>query len=281
MKWIVGLLLAGLMQLSAADSDFDGVDNKTDRCANTPFGDLVDSVGCTTKTVFTDTAYDLIVGINYADTNYNTLEKADTLTTTFQADMYRGDLFAQILTSYFHSVETNTTDSGWNDTQMGVYIKSHPASNLTLQSGLGIILPTYDSGYGNEAVDIFGAINLQYDINEHYHLFGGLTYTMVNDTDIQDALQDGNTSSVSSTVQYRNTTAFTAGVGYATLHNGFVNIAYSQSDSIYVGVSPFKTLSLNSMLPLDDHWFVLGNYRYGLSESTSDHEIAVRLGYYF
>ncbi len=269
MKKTVLLLLVSFLQVFAIDSDFDGVDDKKDRCKNTSFGDLVDKFGCTQKTLFTDTAYDIIVGATYADTNYNTLEKSDTLTTTFQADMYRGNISAQILTSYFRSDETNTSDNGWNDTQLGVYFQTHPSSSLTLQPGFGIILPTYDSGYNNEAIDLFGSVHAQYDLDEHYHLFGGLTYTLINDKNIPNS------------VQYRNTTAFTAGIGYTIPNNGFINVAYTQSQSIYTGVEAFKTLSLNGMIPLDAHWFVLGNYRYGLSDSTSDNEISVRLGYYF
>jgi hypothetical protein len=269
MERLLFILLLNVLHVFAVDSDLDGVDNTLDRCKNTSFGDLIDEFGCTKKTLFTETAYDIIVGANYSDTNYNTLEKANTLTTTFQADVYRGNMSAQISTSYFRSDETNISDSGWNDTQLGLYIKMHPSSSLTLQAGSGVILPTYNSGYDNEATDLFGSINAQYDLDEHYNVFGGFTYTLVND------------KSILNTVEYQNTSAFTAGVGYATTNNGFINGAYTQSQSIYTGVEAFKTLSINGMIPLDKHWFVLGNYRYGLNDSTSNHEVAMRLGYYF
>lgn len=269
MQRILFILFLSVLQVFALDRDLDGVDDTSDRCKNTPFGDLVDAFGCTKQTLFTDTAYDIIVGATYADTNYNTLEKANTLTSTLQADVYHGNISAQILTSYFRSDETNISDSGYNDTQLGVYIKTNPSSSLTLQPGFGVILPTYNSGYDNEAVDLFGSINAQYDLDEHTHIFGGLTYTLINDKDVPNR------------VQYQNTTAFTAGVGYATSNNGFINLAYTQSQSIYAQVEALKTLSLNGMVPLDAHWFILGNYRYGLSDSTSDNEIALRLGYYF
>lgn len=269
MQRIFPILFLTVLQVFALDSDLDGVDDTSDRCKNTPFGDLVDAFGCSTKTLFTDTAYDIILGATYADTNYNTLEKANTLTTTFQADVYHGNISAQISSSYYRSDETNSSDNGWNDTQLGLYIKMKPFTSLTLQPGVGVILPTYKSGYNNEAIDIFGSINAQYDLDEHYHVFGGLTYTLVNDKNIRN------------TVQYRNTTALTAGIGYATVNNGFVNVAYTQSQSIYTEVEAFKTLSLNGMIPLDKHWFILGNYRYGLNDSTSDNEVSMRLGYYF
>ena len=225
---------------------------------------------------------DVIVGGVYSDTNYNTMEKSDTFTTTFQADVYSGDVSAQILTSYYRSDDTNMSDSGWGDTQLGVYLKTYPSSALTLQPGFGIILPTYNSGYNNEAVDIFGSIYAQYDLDKSYYAFGGFTYTVVNDKDIQNATRYRKTSIIlGDTIHYRNTSSFTAGAAYRTNSNGYVNIAYTQNQSIYAGVESFKTLSLNAMTPLDAHWFVIGNYRYGLSDTTSDNEFALRVGYYF
>lgn len=272
MKKTVLIILAGILPLFGAGE-----------CTNTPFGDLIDNFGCTKKTRSTDIGSDIIIGGVYSDTNYNTLEKADTFTTTFQADVYYGDMSAQILTSYFRSDGTGTNDDGWNDTQLGVYLKTYPSAALTLQPGFGIILPTYNSGDNSEAIDVFGSLNAQYDLDKHYNIFGGLTYTVVNDKDGRRIVRDKNSHAIISDtpIQYQNTTAFMAGIGYAADNNGFINIAYTQSQSIYTGVEAFKTLSLNGMLPLDNHWFVLGNYRYGLSDSTSDNEIAVRLGYYF
>lgn len=267
MKRILFLLFFSALHLFAIDSDLDGVSDSKDRCPNTPFGDLADNFGCTKETLYTDMAYDIIVGAGYSDTNYNTLEKTDTLTTTFQADMYRGNLFAQILTSYYRSDESN--DQGWNDTQTGVYFKSNIAPALNIQVGGGLILPTFKTGYNNEAIDLFGSLYAKYDLDESFNLFGGYTYTLVND------------KSIPNIVQYHNTHSFTAGAGYSTHHNGFANIAYEEFESIYVGLETFKTLSLNGMLPIDEHWFLLGNYRYGLSDSASDNEVILRVGYYF
>jgi len=267
MKRILFLLLLSSVCLFAIDSDLDGVSDGSDRCPNTPFGDLADDFGCTKKTLYTDTAYDIILGIGYADTNYNTLEKTNTLTTTLQADMYRGNLSAQILTSYYRSDESG--DKGWNDTQAGVYFKSNIAPALNIQVGGGLILPTFKTGYDNEAVDVFGSLYAKYDLDESYNLFGGYTYTFVNDKPIANV------------VQYHDTNSFTVGAGYSTHHSGFINIAYEKFESIYVGVETFKTLSLNGMVPIDSNWFILGNYRYGLSDSASDNEVILRVGYYF
>lgn len=225
---------------------------------------------------------DVIVGATYSDINYYTMEKADTLTTTFQADLYRGNISAQLLTSYFQSEATNMDDNGWGDTQLGLYFMTYPSSSLTLQPGFGIILPTYDTGYNNEAVDIFGSLYAQYDFDKYYYLFGGFTYTMVNDKDVQNITRYRRSSFIlGDSIQYQNTSSFTAGAAYRTSNNGYINLAYTQTQSIYTDLESFKTLSLNGMMPLDPRWFVLGSYRHGLSDTTSDNEFTLRIGYNF
>ena len=225
---------------------------------------------------------DVIVGATYSDINYNTMAKADTLTTTFQGDLYSGNMSAQILTSYFRSNDNNISDSGWGDTQLGLYYTTSPSPSLTLQPGFGIILPTFNTGYNNEAIDLFGSIYAQYDLEKNYYVFGSFTYTVVNDKDIQNVTRYRNSSFIlGNTIHYQNTSSLTAGAAYKTFNNGYINIAYAQTQSIYAGVDAFKTLSLNAMTHLDSRWFVIGNYRYGISDTASDNEIAVRVGYNF
>jgi len=225
---------------------------------------------------------DVIVGITYSDTNYNTMEKSDTFTTTLQADLYEGDISAQILTSYFRSDDTYVSDNKWGDIELGLYYKTYPSSTLTLQLGGGIILPTYKSGYNNEAIDIFGSIAAKYDFDKYYYVFGGFTYTVVNDKDVQEAMRYHHSSYiVGDSIKYDNTSSFNIGTGYRTNNNGYVNIEYTQTQSIYTDIESFKILSLNGRMPLDAHWFLIGNYRYGLSDTASDNEITLRLGYYF
>lgn len=189
---------------------------------------------------------DVMIGTTYSDTNYNTMEKSDTFTTTLQADVYKGDMSAQILTSYFRSDDSNVNDNGWGDTELGFYYKIHPSASLTLQPGFGVILPTYKSGYNNEAIDIFGSINAKYEFDKYYYVFGGFTYTLVNDKDVQDATQYHHSSYiVGDSIQYHNTSSFNVGTGYKINNNGYISVEYAQIQSIYTDVESFKILSLN------------------------------------
>jgi len=270
MKFLPIFLLFGILSVYGAnDADFDGVDDTMDKCPNTPFSDLVDTNGCTTLTLYTQTDYDIIVGVNFSTMNTNTLENTKTSNTTFQADMYHGNLSAQLLTSYFKSEVSTYSSTGWNDTQLSLFYTSKPTEGFIVQTGMGIILPTYSTGYGNEAIDYRGSIALQYTLQPQINLFGGYSYTLINDTEIPKV------------ADYQNTNAFYGGIGYRSPKNNSIHLSYTHSQSIYTGVDPIETLSMGIFIPLNTQWFLLGDYKYGLSSTASDHETALRLGYSF
>ncbi len=261
------LLLITLLVYGANDADLDGVDDAVDKCPNTPFSDLTNAYGCTTSSLYTQTSYDIIMGLNLSSMNANTLENAKTSNTTFQGDVYHGNFSAQLLASYFKSKDSTYRDKGWNDTQLNLFYLFNPTKELMIQTGVGVIFPTYSTGYSNEAADYMASLSLQYSLDKNINLFGGYSYTMVNDDDVGNLLN------------YQNTNAFYAGVRYLDNKNKSLSVSYTNTQSIYSGVNPIETLSFGAMIPLNLHWFVLGDYRYGLS--ASDHEAALRIGYAF
>lgn len=263
----VSLLLSGY--LFSADADLDGVDDAQDQCMNTPFSDLVNARGCTIRSLQSDSNYDIILGVGYSQINYASQEKTDTFTQTLQADYYNGNIWAQVAGSYFNSSSPGLKQSGSGDTLIALYYKSAFGNSLTVQTGIGVLLPTYNSGYHNEAADYQGSLNVQYDFNEHLNLFGGYSYTIVNDTDILN------------TVQYQNTQSFYAGAGYAINDGTRISASYAQAQNMYVGTQTVKTASIGLFYQLSTHWFTMLDYRYGLSDSASDHDGSVRIGYSF
>jgi predicted porin len=264
---LLPLLLSGC--LFAIDSDMDGVDDAQDQCRNTPFSDLVNASGCTIRSLQSSDHYDIIVGAGYSQINYASQEKADTTTQTLQADYFNGNIWVQLAGSYFQSSSPSFTQSGLGDTLIALYYKSPFDNGFTVQTGVGILLPTYNSGYHNEAIDYQGSINAQYDLSDNTNLFAGYSYTLVNDTNIPN------------TVQYQNTQSFYAGAGYAFNDATRLSASYAQAQSMYIGTSTIKTASASLFYQLNTHWFTMLDYRYGLSDSASDHDGSVRLGYYF
>ncbi|MDA3947323.1 MAG: DUF3187 domain-containing protein, partial [Helicobacteraceae bacterium] len=51
------------------DSDLDGVEDRVDRCPNTPLSDLVDMSGCRKKNVVNSHHFDIILGVTYGQTD--------------------------------------------------------------------------------------------------------------------------------------------------------------------------------------------------------------------
>ena len=282
MKRLLFTLSLLTLPLSAySDFDLDGVDDAIDRCPDTPMTELVDSYGCTTENLEGEHHFDVIAGLSLSQFNENTLsalntEDTDTLTTTLQVDYYYKSFSLQASTSYFDSQSQSSSDSGQNDSFIGAYYQLHPATSLNLQLGGGLILPTYDTGYDNNNLDFTASASISY-LLQNINLFGGYSYTLVNDDDFSYLDSDNNTV----TVRYRNTNAFNAGIGFYPTEKLYASVAYTRSDSIYQDVKTIETASAYLFYTIDKHWFATMNYAYGLSDSASDHYGAFRLGYYF
>ncbi len=273
MRKTVSMLLLCTMTLFAfTDSDLDGVDDSVDKCPNTPIMDLVDANGCSIKSLITSERYDIIFGLSYSELNYRLNEKTDTYTSSFQADYYRDDFSLQFSTSYYTSSDSTGYDSnGMNDTTIAAYYRFKPLSFLSIYAGLGLILPTYESDLGNNNTDYTISLNFSYSIDDA-NLFAGYNHTLVGDDDVKSG---------STLVEYQNTDAFSIGTGYYFTPKLYSSISYYQSDSIYKSVETIRNLSFYAFYSIDSYWFATASYAMGLSDSTSDNYLAMRVGYYF
>ncbi len=262
-------ILVNSYLFAGIDSDLDGVEDAFDKCPNTPFSDLVDKDGCSIKSLENNVHYDIIMGIGTSQMNYASGDKTDTTTTTFNANYYSGNITASVSSSYFSSRLIASTDKGFNDTIISVNIKSASKDELVLQAGVGVILPTYKSGYNNEAIDYLGSIGFSYSLNKDYNLFGGASYTLINDTDIVNK------------VTYQNTKFFYGGLGYIISDASSINISYLSTDSIYSSTEAIISIAVGYFHQFNQHWFTMIDYRYGLSDSASKYDGLLKLGYYF
>jgi hypothetical protein len=265
---LFGLLLSVTSLWSYIDSDIDGVEDADDRCPQTPLSDLVDRDGCAIQSTGKRLQYDIIVGGGYSQINYASQESADTMTSLLQADVYAGKWWLQGSTSYYRSSIGNTTESGWEDTQITLYYQFTPNEKLTLYSGLGIVLPTYRSGYANEAADYAVSVDFRYALTTNTTLFGSYSHTWVNDSDTPE-------------MAYQNTQAFRLGGGYILSPKSSFTLSYNQTDSIYATTESIRGIGLGYFYEMDPHWFMTGDYGYGLSDSASDHTLSARVGYCF
>ncbi len=267
MKYILALFLVLSINLYAYnDSDLDGVGDSVDLCPNTSYTELVDIRGCVIKSAFSLHHYDIIVGGSYTREDYSGLKKNDILTSSAQVDYYYKNFSLQASTSYYAS--SSNSDSGLNDSVLAGYYQFTPLPSLYMRVGLGAILPTYDTDLNNNNTDYFTSLNLSYSLNK-FNLFGGYIRTLINDDNV-------------GTVTYNDTNAFNVGTGYYFGEKLYISIAYNTAESIYSFVDEdIETVSWYMYYSIDNHWFTTASYAYGLSDTTSDHYLGVRLGYYF
>jgi len=271
-KFLLALILCFNLSLVAYDDfDMDGVDDAIDKCPNSLLTDLVDINGCVKKSLVSNHHFDIILGVNYSQIDYNTNEKTDTISSSFQADYYYKKFSLQVATSYFKSASKTYDNKGQNDSLVSANYQVNLFDNLNLRVGAGVILPTYESGLENNNVDYLGSLNLSYSFKD-INIFGGYSYTFVNDDDIDNS---------TAVVQYQDINALYAGLGFYPSSQLYLSLSYNSSDSIYKDVIAIENASVYSYYSLNENYFSTFSYAYGLSDSASDHYVSLRIGYYY
>lgn len=263
-KALILITAVSLSLLAYSDYDMDGVDDAVDKCPNTPFNELVDIEGCTVKKAWNKEHLSIIYGISFSEADYTITKNSDTLSQSIQIDYYYNDFSIQASSSYYVSDD----ESGLNDSFIGTFYRLSTSDELTLRVGGGIILPTYDTELDNNNMDVMASASFSYMLGK-INLFGGYSYTMVNDDDILGL------------VSYQDTHSYSMGAGFYARSNLYVSGYYTTSESIYKDTTDIETLSLYTFYSIDKNWFTTFSYAYGLSDSASDNSFTLRLGYYF
>lgn len=263
-KALIFLMTASLSLYAYSDFDMDGVEDSLDECPNTPFNELVDIRGCTIKVLGEQHHFSILYGIGFSEADYTATRKSDTVTQKLQMDYYYQNFSFQASSSYYDSDD----DSGMNDSFIGAYYKLSPLNRLTLRVGGGLILPTYDTELDNNNMDITASANISYMLDD-MNLFGGYSYTVINDDDVLGI------------ASYQNTSSYSAGLGFYPSSYLYVSGYYTNSESIYKNIEDIETLSVYTFYSIDANWFTSFSYSYGLSDSASDNAFMFRLGYYF
>jgi len=258
------------------DSDFDGVEDAYDKCPNTPFSELVDINGCAVKSLLSLHHFDIITGVSYSDSDYQTLNKTDTFSTPLQFDYYYKNFSLQVTTSYFTTSGSGFSDRGYYDSFIGASYQENVLENLSLQVGAGILLPTYQTELNNNRADYTASLNLSYTLSK-FSLFAGYSFTFIGDDDTVIEYED----SPSEPINYQNSNAYSLGTGYYISDRLYSSVAYNYSDSIYKSIKPIETASFYAYYSLSEEYFCTLSYAYGISESASKNYASLRIGYFY
>ncbi|WP_457744912.1 DUF3187 domain-containing protein [Sulfurimonas sp.] len=279
MNKLLLLLLSSFLATSLfaySDSDMDGVSDALDKCPNTPLTDLVNISGCPIKSLSVSkksmSHADIIVGANYSGSNFSSLNPSDTYGASLQVDYYYGNFSLQASTSVYQTNSSGYNENGLNDSFVGAAYNIKPTKSFTLRLGAGAILPTYNSSLNNNKTDYTASLSLNYLLLQKVNIFGGYSYTMINDTDVVDA---------NNNYRYQDTNAYSAGVGYYFTSKFYMSGAYNLSNSIYVNVADIKTASTYGYYSINKNLFLTFSYAYGLSDTASQNAFSIKIGRYF
>lgn len=276
MKKLIFICLLSTSLLAAQDSDLDGVPNNIDQCPNTPLMDLVNAKGCPVHTAATVKAkssdhYDIILGADYGRSDYQLTPKTDIYASTLQFDYYHKAFSFGLSSMYYYTKASNYSSSGIGDTTLTGYYSLYPTNAFVFKVGTGVILPTYNSSLHNNKTDYLGCVYAAYQKN-NFILFGGYTYTFINDTNINNT---------TNTINYQNTNAYNVGLGYNFTQKFYASASYYQANSIYKNVQDLQNVNFSIFYSINQHWFTSFSYAAGLNNATSQSYSSLKIGYYY
>ncbi len=255
------LLLAPSLLWAYSDSDFDGVEDAFDRCAATPFSDLVDHTGCTVTSLYTPKRFTLSVGALYSEHDQNTQAAVQSSYLTLGLSYTQNALRCQIDAALY----TQEDQSGWADTALSLSYALHPAHALTLEPFIALHLPTYDTQ--NAATDYTGGVSA-YWVQEAGMAFTTLGYTLIGDADFE-------------ATRFQNSASLSAGYGLWLHDSLFASAKYSAQESIYEGEEALQASALEASWSMGAGYTLHLSYALGLSATQSKHSASVILSHSF
>ncbi len=272
MKFFFIIIVLQNFAFAYIDSDFDGVEDKYDRCPNTSFSDLVDKDGCTIKKVPMAKEIGkltLIFGANYSDYHSKYANKTRTLSESLELDYEIQKIKIMLYISRFSSKNTplnQYNDSSFTDTRLSLlYALKQMIPNLKLSLKGGIAIPNYKGAMGNNGFDFFYGINANYFINKA-SLFASYTYTRIGDKDL-------------SYLAYQNTNALSFGAGYSFTPKLYSSLSYYISESIIKSAEKIKSISSFTYYNINKKLFSTLSLSHDLNKNIVSNSYGMQLGY--
>ncbi|GEM_PF-4863309 len=274
MKGLTLFLLPGLLSAAAVfsdDSDFDGVEDRFDRCPDTPFELTVDADGCpdeplpSTPELFVSAS----VGITWSTGKYGGDDTVESLSNEAVLALYTGRFNASVTGAYYYRGAYDPTvatydGGGIADTLLTAGWLLSVSDRFDLSAGVHLKLPTAADGLGTGEADY--GVSLRGTCSaDGVQAFAAAGYTVTG---------DGETD-------YRDIVFGSIGSGFRldSRSYGSVSIDYSQAYSR--DTEDLWSLSLYGSYDLYTTLTLRLNYSIGLSDSVADHLVSAMLTHYF
>ncbi|MCI0500719.1 MAG: hypothetical protein L0Y61_03090 [Epsilonproteobacteria bacterium] len=254
------LAVAVLQSLSFGfdDDDFDGVENKFDKCPATNILEIVDDDGCAIKDL--NPSFELTISL------YNF--KKDGIASNSQslsANVYYQDLNLEANFSTNDSLQNDSQNS--SDTmEINIFYALPLKSDIAVWLGTGISVPMSKT-QTNDKNDYSLYANFSKYI-ETMDLFGGLSYKIINDTD-----EFGE--------KFRNTFGYYFGIKHYIKDKISCDLQYATTQNELSGEESLDYLYTGVNFNLIKNWFARIEYGSGLSKTADDFSFGTKLGYVF
>jgi len=247
------LLSVTFLNANFIDKDMDGVDDRFDKCLNTPFMVLVDKNGCIVKKLKVKNEQNIDISIGYYHSKIDNLSSQDAVTLNF---VYTYNQYTFLLSSSRYKIDG--VDSGFDDTTLGFFYTFN--GKIVSQFGGGVYLPTSDTS--DNKTDYFIRAQFIYFINSLDISFG-YTKTFMNDKD-----------SV-------NTDSYLLSVGYSFSDSFYTSISYNSNGYIYDNSKKVDYLSLYFEYDFKNNFYISSTYSKGISSLASENTYSFNIGYRF
>jgi len=260
------LLLISTAALTAAasyvDYDLDGVDDSIDLCPNTPFDVLVDAHGCDMEKKQTLPGKVLIqAGVSRTiDSEYK-----ETTILNFFADYSYGNWDISLASNNYATGDLSTILDAEDDLFLTLGYTFHMEA-LTTKIMAGTTFAFMEECDNDRDNSWYGALDLDYQLNDTVNLFGYYSFTINSDTKY---------------LKYKNFHTLSAGAGYMPASSWYTSFSYNYASSCYSGGENYQSLSWFNAYMLTSSLYLSVNYTYGLNDASYDHTISFAIGALF
>jgi len=261
---LIPILIMPYIALQAStgysDSDLDGVDDALDLCPDTPFTTLVDKHGCDLNR---ERRGKLTLQIG-ANSNYDENYERDTLLNLYMEYAYK-EWEISLSTANFNSTNLTTVVDASDDLYLSLgytFKKEHFTGKLSLGTRFSFLKEEGNSKQN----DYYGALDLNYKLNEKQNLFGYYSYTFSSDSD---------------RVDYKNYHTLSIGTGYSPTSTWYTSLSYNYATVYYESGEAFRSLSWYNAYMLTSSAYLSLNYTHGINEDAYDHTLSIAIGAFF
>lgn len=267
------------------DTDFDGVPDFIDECAQTPFLNEVDKTGCTTYILTlpfetTKEHLDMTLGYGYAS-NEDLVAREEQKNIKLEVNYYNNNWLYSFQAGYY----SDDLHKGAVDTIVRMKKRIKLNSKLILGLGGGLRLPTFDFE-GNKLDAVFYS-SLHYYPSMSLSFFVGYNYSYIGDDEIEpivaekplvDKAKDTTTEYLYQGLQ--NIHKFYMGTGYFFTDKLYCNVVYSDESSKFVGKHHIRTVMTSMYYKINKKWFSTIYYNREVLDEDLHDTLLFRVGYH-